>query len=664
MSRLAFNARVTIMRTAKTSQPAMRRTRMATNARSMTEPLESRTLLSTTGMTNVGRLKLPTGVTAQYSAAIDPTTDFGYFGTASGANPGIVSKVNLSGATPQVVVDGLPNSIPIGITNFNSILIDTTSADSTKHYLYVGSGRGRIMKISPGDATHDPQMMATLTPTEVSGGITCGAIDTTSSDPTQRYAYFGINASTGPVVLRVRLSDFTEQGVESLNMRNLRTCAIDTIHHYLYFTTFGNSGAPQICKVNLATFTPGGTSTATYDMSSTTPGDGIGVAGYGYPGTDVGLAIDPVHQFAYLGTTGGVTDPNRSMIIRINISGGDSFPAHPIATLNFGENERFLSTCVFDSNNGNVYCGTDLTYPGHIYMIHVGDGTGTMSEVGRLDANLGTATTYPPDGQPLPGNDADTYGEIFFRSSIIDTAHNAIYIGTDSRPGQVIKIGINGAPPQISALVSRKINGNVSTDLPLTVSPATIDPRINGPTQIVFTFSEAIQAADGTLDASEFSIANASFASASIAGNQLTLNLTNVVNASDVTIAFQGITDASGNAMFGPTSVTVGALAGDVNQDGIVNALDFNTLASNFGSAAATYSTGDLTGDGHVDTADFDVLAAGFGSALGAPPSNAASSSPGLLSVSQAATARLFSGASPITDSLASSILEPTNNND
>lgn len=36
------------------------------------------------------------------------------------------------------------------------------------------------------------------------------------------------------------------------------------------------------------------------------------------------------------------------------------------------------------------------------------------------------------------------------RSAILDAKHNAIYFATDSRPGQVIKVGINGAAPKAS----------------------------------------------------------------------------------------------------------------------------------------------------------------------------------------------------------------------
>src|SRR6185437_2688783 len=116
--------------------------------------------------------------------------------------------------------------------------------------------------------------------------------------------------------------------------------------------------------------------------------------------------------------------------------------------LNVGE--RDLTTAAIDQINGNIYFGTDLTFPGHVYMIHVGDGTQPMTEIGRLDMKVGTAASYPPDGTgSIPNNSPEVGGEIFFRSSILDVAQNAIYIGTDSRPGQIIKVGING-PTQLA----------------------------------------------------------------------------------------------------------------------------------------------------------------------------------------------------------------------
>ena len=415
------------------------------------EALERRLLLwGNTGMNNIGEVLLPAGVNAQYAAGIDTSAGFGYFGPSHGS---VLSMVNLNGPQPTLVSG--PENMPAGVGGLLAIVVDNSDPDPANHFVYVGCTTGQILKMTTGDATHAPQVVATLNPTSASGGFVCGAIDTSSLDPAQHYAYFAtFGGNTAPRVLRVKLSDFSDDGSETINMPNVRMAAIDTIHHCLYFSA--TSGHPEICKVNLTSFVTGGTSTATYDMSSTTPGDGIERAGYDVPNFDEGLVVDPVHEFAYLGTynidnnnpTANQTQwpNNQSTVVRVNLGSGDSFPAHPLSTIDLNLGERDLSTAQFDDASGNVYFGTDNTYPAHLYMIHVGDGTQPMSEVGRLDLNLGALppNQYPPDGTNISDTSATDDGEINLRSSIFDPAHNAIYVGTDTGPGQIVKISVNG----------------------------------------------------------------------------------------------------------------------------------------------------------------------------------------------------------------------------
>ena len=54
------------------------------------------------------------------------------------------------------------------------------------------------------------------------------------------------------------------------------------------------------------------------------------------------------------------------------------------------------------------------------------------------------------------------------------------------------------------------------------------------------------------------------------------------------------------------------AIAGDSSVNGVVNALDFNALASNFGSTGQSWMTGDFNYDGVVDSSDFLMLANNF----------------------------------------------------
>ena len=70
------------------------------------------------------------------------------------------------------------------------------------------------------------------------------------------------------------------------------------------------------------------------------------------------------------------------------------------------------------------------------------------------------------------------------------------------------------------------------------------------------------------------------------------------------------------------TSVLVRyTLAGDANLDGKVNALDFNALATNFGTGSGKpWTNGDFNYDGQVTTADFTAMAQNFGAPLADAP--------------------------------------------
>jgi len=136
----------------------------------------------------------------------------------------------------------------------------------------------------------------------------------------------------------------------------------------------------------------------------------------------------------------------------------------------------------------------------------------------------------------------------------------------------------DSAAPTLSSVKSRKIHGSAGTfDVGLSLSTAvapSVEPRLNGSDLLVLNFNEPIHAADGTLDASEFNLTNASFLSASISANMLTLHLANVAPKARMIVKLVGLTDRFGNALSGTSSVTIRNLYGDVNQTGSVSVSD------------------------------------------------------------------------------------------
>ena len=62
---------------------------------------------------------------------------------------------------------------------------------------------------------------------------------------------------------------------------------------------------------------------------------------------------------------------------------------------------------------------------------------------------------------------------------------------------------------------------------------------------------------------------------------------------------------------------------GDANLDGRINALDFNTLASNFGHTGG-WAQGDFNGDGVINSLDFTTMASHFGFTAAVPDASLA----------------------------------------
>ena len=173
----------------------------------------------------------------------------------------------------------------------------------------------------------------------------------------------------------------------------------------------------------------------------------------------------------------------------------------------------------------------------------------------------------------------------------------------------------NTATLTLTSAVSRKTHGmSGDFDLPLVLSPAgsgTVEPRANGPTTIVFTFSDNVVATDGTIDSNEFTITNATFSNASISANTLTLNLSGVIDQSVVSVTLNGIQNTSGNPLTGDNDIEIRALVGDANQSQVVDKPDLQGVKDHAGEPLDQMSGNylfDLDLDGTIGRGDGRVI--------------------------------------------------------
>ena len=73
-----------------------------------------------------------------------------------------------------------------------------------------------------------------------------------------------------------------------------------------------------------------------------------------------------------------------------------------------------------------------------------------------------------------------------------------------------------------------------------------------------------------------------------------------------------------GQSIDGTAILAAYTFTGDSNLDGTVNALDLNSIATDFGDSSEQWSQGDFNYDGTVNATDFNLLALNFGDTLSA----------------------------------------------
>jgi hypothetical protein len=161
-----------------------------------------------------------------------------------------------------------------------------------------------------------------------------------------------------------------------------------------------------------------------------------------------------------------------------------------------------------------------------------------------------------------------------------------------------------------------------------TVVPASATYQYQtAPNKISFKFNQDVSASLPT-DGMTITRAGGSSVAASLlsydSSNIATFSLAAPLADGNYTLSIPntGITNRAFQSM--PASFTFNffSLTGDANHDGVVNLLDLNTLATNFGKSNKTFADGDFNYTGNIDVQDFNALASHFGASASQFPTS------------------------------------------
>ncbi len=347
-----------------------------------------------------------------YAAAIDPTNGYAYFAG------NFLFKLDITGNLPVQVGPSLNAGQPA-----------QGAIDSAAGYLYLC--KSTLNRYAVGAGTNAMTTAGSLG--LAAGNVAEILIDDSDPNPTNHYGYVLCTASGTGTVVKVALSTFTSVSSVALaagESNFLFGAVADPQKGYGYFVSGANgtTNAPYVVKIK---FTPG----------TNAPGFIGAVNLNGVSGFVDGAAIDTLHGYAYYGTFGDTNLPGQ--VYKVKLENGDVTPTVVgYATLQPGEGR--LAAGVADPLGGFVYFADDLTYPGRVYQLNL-NGTNPPVEIGYLQMQGGTSPANPPNGMTAANATTNSdgvlpYGEVFFRSAVVDPIHGYAYLGQDSRPNQVVKI--------------------------------------------------------------------------------------------------------------------------------------------------------------------------------------------------------------------------------
>jgi hypothetical protein len=163
---------------------------------------------------------------------------------------------------------------------------------------------------------------------------------------------------------------------------------------------------------------------------------------------------------------------------------------------------------------------------------------------------------------------------------------------------------------QFLSAVSRKTHGAQTFDIPLPLDGTHgIECRSGGPSgnhQVVVTFAVPVTFSSAIVSSGTGSVLNAT-----ATGNEVTVNLSGVTNAQNLTITLANVSDGIDTANL---DISMGVLVGDSNGSGDVTSSDIAQIKASSGQPLTAANLRlDLTGEGAINASDVSLAKAQSG---------------------------------------------------
>jgi hypothetical protein len=176
------------------------------------------------------------------------------------------------------------------------------------------------------------------------------------------------------------------------------------------------------------------------------------------------------------------------------------------------------------------------------------------------------------------------------------------------------------APLSITSAVSRKLHGANSFDVPLPLTGTDgVECRTTGGTNdytMVVTFSTTVTVtgtpqAQLTMGTGCVGSGGVCTGNVSVSGNVVTVPLTNIANAQNITVQINGV---NGSNNF---SIPMGVLIGDTNANRTVNAADVAQTKSRLGQTVdGTNFRSDVNANAAINAADTAIIKGHLGTSI------------------------------------------------